>query len=170
MPGASASSWVVEITCPTLGINRSGLQPHDLLCPLLTSARSFLHLTVPVALTGNRADLPGYCASIVTLMPVGSTSLLPVQVWSFADFRLLTPSRRFVSASCLSGQRFDSGFLQHPRKPLPLAHFPLPVCRRLSALSGCALPGTLKKARRMAGALSTAAISAEALGNLFVAL
>ncbi|MAB25145.1 MAG: hypothetical protein CMK78_12485, partial [Pseudomonadales bacterium] len=52
-----------------------------------------------------------------------------MQVSGFDLYGCLTPTRRLVSASCSSGQRFASGFLQirsHPRHPclwltLPLA-------------------------------------------------
>ncbi len=62
-------------------------------------------------------------------MPVGSTPRRSVQVSGFDLYGCLTPTRRLVSASCSSGQRFASGFLQirsHPRHPclwltLPLA-------------------------------------------------
>src|SRR5438876_4428246 len=43
---------------------------------------------------GASPDLPGYCASTFTLMPVGSTSSRSVQVLGFADTCLLTPLRR----------------------------------------------------------------------------
>ena len=43
---------------------------------------------------GNGADLPGYDALTVTLMPVGSTSQRSVQEPGFASSCLLTPLRR----------------------------------------------------------------------------
>ena len=43
---------------------------------------------------GDHADLPGYDAPTVTLMPVGSTSQCSVQVLGFASIGLLTPLRR----------------------------------------------------------------------------
>ena len=152
VPGASASSWVVEIGCPTLGIDRSGLQSCDLLCLLLTSARSSRHLTVPVALTGNRADLPGYCALTFTLMPVGFTSRRSVQVSGFDDNGRLSPPCRLLSASCSSGQRFAFGFLQirsRPRHPCRSANSsPCRASRGLSPPSKCALPGAQHKKGR----------------------
>ena len=63
------------------------------------------------------ADLPGYCAPTFTLMPVGSTSRRSVQVSGFTDIGRLTQSRRLVSASCSSGQRFAFGFLQISSRP-----------------------------------------------------
>ncbi len=91
----------------------------DLLCPLLTSACASQHLSMSVA-QGTHADLPGYNAPTFTLMPVGFTPLCSVQVLGFDDIGRLTPQRRLISASCSSGQRFASGFLQirsHPRHP-----------------------------------------------------
>ena len=100
-----------------------------ILWPLLTSAWASHHLSMMVAHSGTHTDLPGYCAPTFPLMPVGSTPYRSVQVSGFADCCLLTPIRRLISASCSSGQRFASGFLQirsHPRHPclqltLPLA-------------------------------------------------
>ena len=43
---------------------------------------------------GGHADLPGYDALTVTLMPVGSTSQRSVQELGFASIGLLTPLRR----------------------------------------------------------------------------
>jgi hypothetical protein len=43
---------------------------------------------------GNDADLPGYDAPTVTLMPVGSTSQCSVQELGFTEIGLLTPLRR----------------------------------------------------------------------------
>jgi hypothetical protein len=43
---------------------------------------------------GGHADLPGYDALTVTLMPVGSTSQRSVQESGFASIGLLTPLRR----------------------------------------------------------------------------
>ena len=53
-------------------------------------------------------------------MPVGSTARRPVHVSGFTETRLLTPPHCLISASCSSGQRFASSFLQirsHPRHP-----------------------------------------------------
>src|SRR5690606_17924266 len=61
-----------------------------------------------------------YDAPTFTLMPVGYTPRRSVQVSGFGLFCCLTPTRRLVSASCSSGQRFASGFLQicsHPQHP-----------------------------------------------------
>src|SRR5690606_13245822 len=102
-----------------------------LLWPLLTSASPSRHLSVPVAIAGSDADLPGYGAPTFTLMPVGYTSWRSVQVSGFTDFGLLTPPCRLVSASCSSGQRFASGFLQtrsHPRNPCLQLTLPLAGC------------------------------------------
>jgi len=102
----------------------------DLLCLLLTSAWTSRHLLMSVA-QGIHADLPGYCASTFTLMPVGSTPHRSVQVSGFAETRLLTPMRRLVSASYSSGQRFASDFLQfrsHPRHPCRQLKLPLAGC------------------------------------------
>ena len=99
----------------------------DLLCPLLTSAYASQHLSILVA-QGTHADLPGYNAPTFTLMPVGYTPLCSVQVLGFDDIGRLTPQRRLISASCSSGQRFASGFLQirsHPRHPCLQLTLPL---------------------------------------------
>ncbi|NUA30223.1 hypothetical protein FCJ59_26275 [Cupriavidus basilensis] len=54
-----------------------------------------------------------------------------MQVLGFGSFGRLTPMRRLISASCSSGQRFASGFLQTPSRPenpcLPLT-LPLAGC------------------------------------------
>ena len=106
-----------------------------LLCPLLTSACASRHLSMSVA-RSTRADLPGYCAPTFTLMPVGYTSWPSVQVSGFDDMGHLTRLRRLVSASCSSGQRFASGFLQirsRPRHPCRAANSS--PCRASGGLS-----------------------------------
>ena len=122
----------------------------DLLCPLLTSACASRHLSMSVA-RGTHADLPGYDAPTFTLIPVGFTPLCSVQVSGFDDSRRLTPQRRLISASCSSGQRFASGFLQirsHPRHPCHSANSsPCRASRGLAPPSKCALPGAPKKNR-----------------------
>lgn len=115
---------------PNRGPSCSDRQPCDLLCPLLTSARPSRRLSTPVA-QGSCADLPGYDAPTFTLMPVGYTSHRSVQVSGFDLFGCLTPMRRLVSASCSSGQRFASGFLQtrsRPRNPCLWLTLPLAGC------------------------------------------
>src|ERR1700740_561682 len=103
----------------------------DLLRRLLTSAYASPHLPVSGA-RGTHTDLPGYCAPTFTLMPVGFTPQPSVQVLGFDDFGHLTRLLRLISASCSSGQRFASGFLQirsRPRHPcLPLT---LPLVGRV---------------------------------------
>lgn len=99
-----------------------------LLWPRLTSSRASRHLSVSVA-QGTLDDPPGYDAPTFTLMPVRSRSQRAVQVSGFNDIGRLAPLCRLVSASCSSGQRFASGFLQirsYPQHPclqltLPLA-------------------------------------------------
>src|SRR5208337_4902930 len=66
----------------------------ELLWPLLTSALLAQHLSMPVAVSSSRADLPGYDALTFPLMPVGSTSQRSVQELGFASIGLLTPLRR----------------------------------------------------------------------------
>jgi hypothetical protein len=103
---------------------------------------------MPVA-QGTLADLPGYDAPTFTLMPVGFTPCLSVQVSGFDDIGRLTQTRRLLSASCSSGQRFAFGFLQipsHPGHPCRSANTsPCRVCRGLPPPSECALPGAPKK-------------------------
>lgn len=135
---------------PTHGVPRSALQrlPFHLLWPLLTSAIASQRLTTPVA-QGTIADLPGYHAPTFTLMPVGSTSCLAVQVSGFDDLCRLTQTCRLISASCSSSQRFAFGFLQirsRPRHPCRSANTsPCRVCRGLPPPSECALPGAQKR-------------------------
>jgi hypothetical protein len=69
----------------------SALRHRCLLWPLLTSANASEDLSIPVALDGTFADLPGYCAPIFTLMRVGSTTPCSVHVSGFASVCLLTP-------------------------------------------------------------------------------
>ena len=142
------SSTVHVFPPPTRGIPCSALRYRHLLWPLLTSARTSRHLSMPVA-QGIPADLPGYDAPTFTLMPVGFTPCHSVQVLGFNDNGRLTPTRRLVSASCSSGQRFAFGFLQirgHPRHPCRSANTsPCRACRGLSPPSKCALPGAPQK-------------------------
>ena len=123
----------------------------DLLCHLLTSARASQHLSMLVA-QGTHTDLPGYCALTFTLMPVGSTPQLSVQVLGFDDIGHLTRLRRLISTSCSSGQRFAYSFLRirsRPRHPCRSANSsPCRVSRGLSPPSKCALPGAPKKKGR----------------------
>jgi hypothetical protein len=66
----------------------------QLLWLLLTSAMGPGRLSTLSVTQDNMADLPGYCALTLTLMPVGSTSRRSVQVLGFASIRLLTPPCR----------------------------------------------------------------------------
>ena len=133
---------------PSVGFSSARRLARNLLCPLLTSVCASRRLTTPVA-QGTHADLPGYCALTFTLMPVGSTSQLSVQVLGFDDIGHLTRLRRLISASCSSGQRFAFGFLQirsRPRHPCRSANSsPCRVSRGLAPPSKCALPGAPEK-------------------------
>jgi hypothetical protein len=141
---ACASSARIEVCRPTLGTSCSGLRPTRLLCPLLTSARPSRHLSMAVA-QSSRADLPGYCALTFPLMPVGFTPRRSVQVSGFDENCRLTPTRRLISASCSSGQRFAFSFLRirsRPRHPCRSANpSPCQVGRGLAPPSERALPG-----------------------------
>jgi hypothetical protein len=104
------------------------VRPFGLTAPTMASAdfslRGFFHVT----LSGTKRDLPGYDASAFTLMPVGSTPWSSVQVSGFSLLCCLTPPCRLVSASCSSGQRFASGFLQtssHLQRPCLRLTLPL---------------------------------------------
>jgi hypothetical protein len=56
---------------------------------------------------------PGYCALTFTLMPVGSTSVVPCK-YRALTFPAVSPQRLALSASCSSGQRFARSFLPTP--------------------------------------------------------
>ncbi|MDP2880214.1 MAG: hypothetical protein Q8N89_01380 [Azonexus sp.] len=94
-------------------------------------------------------NIPGYDTPTFTLIPVGYTSQRPAQVSGFDDIGHLTPLCRLVSASCSSGQRFASGFLQirsYPRHSCRSANSsPCRASRGLSPPSECALPGAPEK-------------------------
>jgi hypothetical protein len=143
---------------PSVGRSSARRLCPNLICRLLTSAYASQHLSMPVA-RGTHADLPGYYAPTFTLTPVGYTSQPSVQVLGFDDNGHLTRLRRLVSASCSSGQRFASGFLQirsRPRHPCRSANSsPCRASRGLSPPSKCALPG----AHRVGDGVTSVALS-----------
>jgi hypothetical protein len=138
-------------------VSCSGLRPISrLLCPLLTSADSSLRLSTHVAQWQTarsprvlRSHLPAYAC--------------PIYVAAFRERMGLCiywpayPAAPPLSASCSSGQRFASSFLQippHGGHPCSSANTsPCRVCRGLSPPSESALPGAPKKAARFLGPL-----------------
>ena len=144
------SSTLRDFPPPTCGLPMFGpsVSTEHLLWPLLTSGDPSRHLSMSVA-QGTSPDLPGYCALTFPLMPVGSTPRRSVQVSGFACICLLTPTRRLLSASCSSGQRFAYSFLQIPSRPghpcRSANSSPCRVSRGLTPPSECALPGAKQK-------------------------
>jgi len=99
------------------------VQPFSARAPTMASADFLMDIPLPHdagSIEATNQDLTGYFAITFPLMPIGYTSWGYEQVLGFADTCQLTPPCRLVSASCASGQRFASGFLQirsYPRHP-----------------------------------------------------
>ena len=101
-----------------------------LLWPLLTSGDPSRRLSTPVA-PWQTTRPPRVRRATFPLMPVGCTSWRFVQVPGVGDRCHLTPPGRLISASCSSGQRFASGFLQIlPRGRHPCRRLALPLTGR----------------------------------------
>ena len=101
-----------------------------LLWPRLTSDDPSRRLSTPVALWQTTRP-PRVRRATFPLMPVGCTSWRFVQVPGVGDRCHLTPPGRLISASCSSGQRFASGFLQIlPRGRHPCRRLALPLTGR----------------------------------------
>ena len=153
------SSAVRVIPPPTRGFQCSALR--FFLTPTMASADFCMGFPPPFDVgstevtLGTLADLPGYDALTFTLIPVGFTSRLSVQVSGFDDICRLTPPCRLLSASCSSGQRFAFGFLQirsRPRHPCRSAiSSPCRARRGLPPPSKCALPGAQRKSPAVRG-------------------
>src|ERR1019366_6522945 len=146
---ASASSARIEVCCPTPVFHVRPFAPcWRLLWPRLTSGDSSPRLSAPVAQEQTarpprvlRTHLHAYACRIYVTALRASTGLC---VYAPAH-----PAVPPLSASCSSGQRFASGFLQIPPRdghPCRSANTsPCRVCRGLSPPSKCALPGARTK-------------------------
>src|SRR6266536_1704940 len=146
---ASALLARIEVCCPTPVFHvRPFAILRPLLWPRLTSGDPSQHLSMSVALRQTarsprvwRTHLPAYACRIYVAACRARTGL--------CIYWPAYPAAPPLSASCSSGQRFASSFLQIPPRdghPCRSANTsPCRVCRGLSPPSECALPGAPKK-------------------------
>ena len=150
-----SSRSILETSSPTRGSSCSALGAvvnRHLLWPLLTSGDPSRRLSTPVA-PWQTTRPPRVRRATFPLMPVGSTSWRSVQVPGFGDACHLTPPCRLVSASCSSGQRFASGFLQiPPRGRHPCRRLALPLAGRAGDFHPQVIPRHHPWKQRQSGA------------------
>ena len=120
-----------------------------LLCPLLTSRHSSHCFSAIVAVQASDETSPGIAHSPLRLCLPHIRLCFPCKYRTLKIFAFSSSLAASYAISVSSSQRFACGFLQipphdgHPCRPANSS--PCRVCRRLSLLNECALPGAQKR-------------------------